>query len=358
MEIVYRETYRGFESHSLRLEKTTKGSHPFAFVAAGLQRLPLWKRLLLALLLTPPILAGGTAGAYYLRLHQKSDSAPIDDLALFPAPEPGKRYLVLAPHCDDETLAVGGFIADATRKGAQVTVAFLTNGDGFPAAATRDLHEMQVSPSDYVRFAEHRQTEALRAETTLGVSEDHVIFLGYPDRGLRPLWETNWAPESLYRSFYTGHTHSPYVRTYTKHAAYCGAQLQTDLARLMEQVQPTDVFVTHPSDDHPDHSAAASFAQSALRVCTVDRQDTWAAHARLHYYIVHRGDWPLPQGKEPDATLAPPPGLAVSDTKWRAYLLSPRCGSGKGQSIGTLRFATRPLPPFSYLLCPWQRNIR
>ena len=286
------------------------------------RRMPIWQRALLALLITPPLLAGGTAGAYYLRLHHNADSASVSGLPLFPAPEKEKRYLILAPHCDDETLAVGGFIADASKKGANVTVAFFTNGDGFTAAATRDLKEVRISPSDYVRFAEHRQKESLAAVHTLGVPEAKILFLGYPDRGLRPMWEQNMDKAHPYRSFYTGHTHCPYKRTFTPRAEYCGASLEADLVRLMEQVKPTDVFVTHPADDHPDHSAAASFAQAALRNCVTKSKDIWAPSAQMHYYIVHRGDWPLPQGKRPEAPLTPPPGLAATDTLWRAYMLS------------------------------------
>lgn len=316
-----------------RLQNVTEKNRWKASFAARLRRTPLWQRALLALFLLPPILAGGTAAAYYLRLHQTAETLSVDELPLFPSPEKGKRYLILAPHCDDETLAVGGFIADATRKGADVSVAFITNGDGFPAAASRELKEVDLSPDDYVRFAERRQKESSRAAKQLGVSPGNIYFMGYPDRGLRPMWETNWSPSQPYRSFYTGHTHSPYPVSFTKHAEYNGEFLQSDLVRLLNQVQPTDVFVTHPADDHPDHSAAASFTQAALRICTTERQDRWAQTAKLHYYIVHRGDWPLPQGKKPEDNLTPPPGLVTTDTAWRAYLLSDETRAIKDKAL-------------------------
>ncbi len=287
----------------------------------------------MAIVLLPSLFAGGTAAAFYLRLHQASDAVAVDDLPLFPPPIKAKRYLILAPHCDDETLAVGGFVADATRKGASVSVAFFTNGDGFPAAATRDLGQVTLSPADYVRFAQHRQSEAYRAMGILGVKRGDIYFLGYPDRGLRPMWENNWPPSAPYRSFYTGHNHSPYSVSYTPRALYSGQSLQNDLTRLMDTVKPTDIFVTHPADDHPDHSAAATFAQSALRVCAVERREPWAKTARLHYYIVHRGDWPLPQGKRPEASLAPPAGLATADTAWRAYMISDATRAVKDRAL-------------------------
>ena len=278
----------------------------------------------------PCALAGGTAGAFYWGLHQNARTASVSEMPLFAVPEKGRRYLILAPHCDDETLAVGGFIADATRKGATVSVAFLTNGDGFPAAATRDLQEVTVSPTDYVRFAEHRQAESSRAAQTLGVAKGNVYFLGYPDRGLRPMWEKYW--NTPYRSYYTGHTHSPYPVSYTQHAKYSGQSLENDLVRLMDTVKPTDIFVTHPGDDHPDHSAAASFEQIALLQCQKENKP-WAHTAQTHYYIVHRGDWPLPQGKYPAANLTPPVGVVSTDTKWRVYMLSSEAEAAKAKAL-------------------------
>lgn len=316
-----------------RLQNVTEKPRWQASLAARLRRTPFWQRALLALVLLPPVLAGGTSAGYYLRLHQAAGTLSVDELPIFPTPEKGKRYLILAPHCDDETLAVGGFIADATRKGASVSVAFLTNGDGFPAAASRELKEVSISPADYVRFAERRQTESRRALQTLGVASADTYFLGYPDRGLRPMWETNWSADRPYRSFYTGHTHSPYPVSFTKHAEYNGDFLENDLVRLLNKVRPTDVFVTHPADDHPDHSAAASFTQAAMRVCTTERRDQWAQTARMHYYIVHRGDWPLPQGKRPEANLTPPQGLVTTDTAWRVYMLSDETRAAKDKAL-------------------------
>src|SRR5437764_4809009 len=54
-----------------------------------------------------------------------------------PPPDARSRILVLAPHCDDETLGAGGYMAMAARLGARVRVVMLTNGDGFPLAASR-----------------------------------------------------------------------------------------------------------------------------------------------------------------------------------------------------------------------------
>ena len=64
--------------------------------------------------------------------------------------------------------------------------------------------------------------------------------------------------------------------------------------------RPTLVTVTHPAEDHPDHAAAAAFVTRALQELQSDPQDrVWASKTQLRYYLIHRGDWPMPQGAHP-----------------------------------------------------------
>ena len=51
------------------------------------------------------------------------------------------RLLVLAPHCDDETLGAGGLIREALRRGMDVRVVIATAGDAYTrCSACRDSH--------------------------------------------------------------------------------------------------------------------------------------------------------------------------------------------------------------------------
>lgn len=247
-------------------------------------------------------------------------------------PDATRRVLVVAPHCDDETLGAGGLIAEASCAGARVTVAFLTNGDGFRVAATRALGEVHLQPDDFVRFAELRQREALRAVAELGVPEAHAVFLGFPDRGLKPLWERHWSSRAPYRSAYTGRLRSPYRRGFTPGTLYTGASLVSDLTRLLKIVRPTEIYVTHPGDDHPDHAVAPAFVQAALE--EIRREGlAWSRETRIHYYIVHRGDWPLPQGRHLDRALLPPPGMSRTDTQWQVLDLPAEARAAKVRAL-------------------------
>jgi LmbE family N-acetylglucosaminyl deacetylase len=259
---------------------------------------------------------------------------PQNTLASFGPLEPQqRRILVISPHCDDETLGVGGLIAEARQKEIPVTVAFLTNGDAFPLACAMSLKKATLTPADYIAFGELRQRESINALGKLGVAEGFVRFLGYPDAGLKALWETNWTPEKLYKARYTSCDHAPFPRCFTPNAPYCGLSIVDDLEHLIAISHPTDIYVTHPADDHADHAMAPLFTQAALRRLQQNKQRAWAQNTKLHYYLVHRGDWPLPQGLHPEATLMPPSGLTQADTHWQTLVLSPEAKSAKAAAI-------------------------
>src|SRR5262245_28993582 len=96
---------------------------------------------------------------------------------------PDARVMVVAPHPDDETIAVGGLLARLSRAGVPLRVIFVTNGDGYPDAVTRTVAARNPTSADYLAFGRRREQEALTALARLGVSERDVRFLGFPDGG-------------------------------------------------------------------------------------------------------------------------------------------------------------------------------
>ena len=95
-----------------------------------------------------------------------------------------KSVLVVAPHCDDEVLGVGGTMARWSEEGAQVTVAILTRG--FPPLTTEEENAKEL-------------TEIERAHHLLGVHE--TVHLGFPAAALGevPHRDLNGALLDLYR---------------------------------------------------------------------------------------------------------------------------------------------------------------
>ena len=254
-------------------------------------------------------------------------------------PVKAQTFLVFSPHCDDETLGAGGLIHQARKNGSNVQIVFFTNGDGFRIGVAQEYSELQVKPADFVKYGYMRQGEARTALQKLGVSSDCITFLGYPDRGLMPMWTSYWSPDTPYRSTYTDCDHSPYTTSTTPRTEYCGQSVLADVMAQMDRVQPTDIFVTHPCDDHPDHAAASVFVRSALEQLRAAGRP-WAKTARLHYYLVHRGDWPVPQGLHEDAALPPPAQLVTTGTQWQQFPLSRRDVQNKYAAIKRYRSQT------------------
>src|SRR5262249_38101626 len=113
------------------------GSNPSRSVV----RAPINKRMLKRRLTRRVALGAATAllttalfaaGLFYYQIHRANAAVQELTLPTEPPPARGDRLLVLAPHCDDETLGVGASIAHAARVGARVRVILVTNGDGFP----------------------------------------------------------------------------------------------------------------------------------------------------------------------------------------------------------------------------------
>ena len=278
-------------------------------------------RFVLLTLLVPLCAAGAIGLNLAYHIYSQNNAVAAMRFPVLAAPHAGQRFLVFAPHCDDETLGTAGLMQQAQAAGCPLHIVIFTNGDGFKASALRQFDKLNVTPADMVRYGTFRQGETRTAISRLGLSPEIVTFLGYPDRGLLPMWTTNWSPQTLYRSGFTRDDHSPYPNAPTLHAPYCGQSVLNDVLKQMQADQPTDIFVTHPSDDHPDHMAASAFVRTAfewLRAANVP----WAKRAHLHYYLVHRGDWPVPQDIHEDNDQYPPAPMTSLDTQWETLPLT------------------------------------
>lgn len=263
---------------------------------------------------------GITAMQFYIgnRTELKAVFAP------WKVPDKGHTVVVFAPHCDDETLSSGGLIHEALVNGANVWVVVMTNGDGFRTAAMLDNRSIRISPDSYIQFGYRRQKETQNALQKLGLPKDHIITMGYPDQGLEPMWVSNWT--TPFRSIYTKDNSSPYLNAYTRNASYTGKQCLADVKKVLVQLKPDDIYMPHPNDEHPDHWATSAYVTTALyELGWLDKKD-------VAFYIVHRGDWPVPQGLHTDMKLAPPAKLADLDTDWRQFAFDENTEKLKGEA--------------------------
>jgi LmbE family N-acetylglucosaminyl deacetylase len=135
--------------------------------------------------------------------------------------------LIIAPHPDDEIIGTGGLIIKKLREGCKVNIVFLTDGECSGA-----------SPN---------QEETKQARISL--SEKIAIKLGVP-------------PENLYRM----HLPDAFV---PKRGEPGFADAVTQLAHLIDKIDPSAIFATHFLDHWPfDHVACSQIATEAvIKLC-------------------------------------------------------------------------------------------
>ena len=223
---------------------------------------------------------------------------------------PGERVLVIAPHPDDETLALGGWLHQSARRGADLRLLFLTDGDGFALCAAL-RYGAWPGPGVMRRLGKERRGEALRAAERLGLNGRQIRFLGYPDRGLASLWLDRWT--------------TPFCSPYTGLTAR-GQDLLADLETLLREFRPERVYYPDSLDDHPDHWAASCFVRMAMaRVPlrpVVERS-----------YLIHRGNWPRPQGRHPEFFHAPPTETTPLSLEWESVRLESEAVGAKREAL-------------------------
>ncbi|MBK9180818.1 MAG: PIG-L family deacetylase [Acidimicrobiales bacterium] len=133
------------------------------------------------------------------------------------APPTARRAVVLAPHPDDESIGCGGTLALLADAGAEVTVAFVTDGEATVGAT-----------ASAVETAARRRAEAEVAGAVLGVA---TRFCGLPDGAVASRLD----------------------------------ELVGVVAALAAELAPEVVFAPWPLDGHPDHRAVArALARAAV----------------------------------------------------------------------------------------------
>ena len=144
-----------------------------------------------------------------------------------------RRVVVVAPHPDDESIATGGLLLRLNDAGAEIRVAFLTDGENNPWPHRAMLRRWHLTDSDRARYAAIRRDEAREALSILGLPSDSARFLGFPDQGLLRLFRRN--PSAI----------------------------SSAIERLLEDFHPDLIVAPSATDLHSDHFAAALVVRAA-----------------------------------------------------------------------------------------------
>jgi len=238
----------------------------------------------------------------------------------------GDRVLVLAPHPDDESLGCGGLLRDAVRAGIPVHVAFLTNGDANELSFLVWERRPVVTSKGAIGMGRLRSEEARHAARALGLRDDAVTFLGYPDAGTMPMWTGCWGARPPHESLITRVTAVPYEAALRPGAPYKPESVLQDLQTVLRRFRPTRIFVSHPADAHPDHRALYLYLTAALW----ETPDLPAP--AVHPYLIHHQHWPVPSA-DPPATPLDPPTLLGEEIAWQRRPLDAADQSAKRAAL-------------------------
>ncbi len=227
---------------------------------------------------------------------------------------PKDRILILAPHPDDEVLGCAGIVQKALNLKLPTKVVFLTNGDSNQWSFLVYRKFPVVMPKAVEKMGILRCEEALAAAQVLGLSPDHLVFLGYPDFGTLQIWHSRWHQRAPLRSILTRKKAVPYKSAYRPGAAHKGEEILQDLSTIIKDFRPTKIFVSHPVDYNGDHLALYLFTLVAL--WDLKQED----HIELNPYLIHYKGWPKLNDAHPQRLLEPPAPLK-NQILWRSYRL-------------------------------------
>lgn len=256
---------------------------------------------------------------------------------------PNDRILVVAPHPDDETIGAAGVIQEALRQNIPVRVMYMTNGDSNSLAFLYYKKYPVLSGKQALDLGRLRQQESVEAARLLGLKDDELVFLGYPDYGTLRIFKNYWDPSRLYRGTLTNAQHVPYSGTLSPGSGYHALSILEDLKKTLLDLRPTVVFVTHPGDMNEDHQAAYLF----LKVALWDLKGQLGEVA-LYTYFIHAVDWPRPVGLFPERRMEYLPHLGFRENQWSHFELTADQIKRKEQTIGSYRTQIPYKPNFLY----------
>ena len=207
-------------------------------------------------------------------------------------PEEGQTVLVFSPHPDDETIACGGYIIESVKRGAEVFIVLVTDGN------RRNLRDLR-----YVEFE--------NATGILGVPPENLVYLGYSD--------------SLV-------------------AQQNQQELQEVLARQIDEYKPDILFYPHTEDSHGDHYTTGRIVEKILGEMRekseqldklegleglvkeevleeLEEAEKLVEKVTAYQYLVHHNDYPHPKKYAPDLYVLPPLDLITLDGGWERFML-------------------------------------
>lgn len=169
-----------------------------------------------------------------------------------------QRIVIVAPHPDDEAIGCGGLIARLSDLGFPPHVIILSGGEG----SHRGCCNM-----DETIIAQHRRKLTDEAARILGLPEENVHRLGFLDGKI--ICNVNYRQLAVNYSLIDGHNHNI-----------------EQLRLLLEELNPSVVFIPHHGEGWPDHVNVSGLMQEVRCKAEMNEYCVW-----MWYYNVWRLDW-------------------------------------------------------------------
>jgi LmbE family N-acetylglucosaminyl deacetylase len=239
--------------------------------------------------------------------------------------------MVFSPHPDDETLAAGGLIQHMLGLGGAVKVVFMTSGDGFPEGVEKENRIVRPTAQDYRNYGKLRKKEARQALGILGMKKQDIVFLNFPDGGLRNLLSKHWSDRFPYfRSPFTQEDRPQTDDALLPNIEFDGEDVKREIERLLGDFRPTLIVVADFRDRRSDHCATYFFVTRSLKALR-NRDPTF--DPKILTYLVHFHQWPVGTGAGTGPRLNLPEGFDAEETDWISFSLSSEELANKRKSL-------------------------
>jgi len=238
--------------------------------------------------------------------------------------------MVVSPHPDDETLAAGGLIQRVLKLGGSVKVVFMTSGDGFPEGVAKENRIGRPNAQDYRNYGKLRKREARQALRVLGIQKQDVVFLNFPDGGLRNLLQKYWFDRKPYfRSPFTLEDRPQVIDSLLPDIEFNGVDVKREIEKLLLDFHPSLIAVADPRDRHPDHCSTYFFLSKSLEAY---RKNYSTLDPKIVTFLIHFRQWPMGSGAGTGALLNPPDGSS-EEAAWISLALSDEESANKRKSL-------------------------
>jgi LmbE family N-acetylglucosaminyl deacetylase len=256
------------------------------------------------------------------------------------------RLMVFSPHPDDETLAAGGLIQRVLSIAGAVKVVFMTSGDGFPEGVEKANRIARPTARDYRNYGKLRKKEARQALRNLGLKRQDIVFLNFPNGGLRNLLRQHWFDRFPYfRSPFTLEDRPQTDDIVAPNVEFNGEDVKRETEKLLGDFRPTLIVVADSRDRHSDHCSTYFFVTKSLKEL---RNRDPIFDPDILTYLVHFRQWPVGSGAGTGPRLNPPDGFDAEETDWISLALSSEELANKRRSL--MEYHTQMLVMGRYLM--------